>query len=296
MHTKKMEFIKPCMNKKIIKTIELIKKSYAQPIIFNTLINNLSYLMDTCKPLYEIKDDWSKILIYCVTPNRIPNQGLDSKILNLLKKMRNEKLEDESNLKLLIILYYMKNRNLKYLNHLIVFELISNYMGINDFYDGLILSIFCSAINANLYGFEQNKKYRDDTICHLLNTIKNYNLSSLNIYIALPLFIQYDVPYAINDLDIQNDFATFCKLEALCFYAKYSKDETKLKELMPKDDIFIKAFSEYINKIFVIQQEHFKCNLRLEDRSIFYKIEDAYSKSIDRQKFKNDLLEFITNL
>ncbi|KAK6090715.1 hypothetical protein P3W45_000438 [Vairimorpha bombi] len=156
------------MNKKVTKILELIKKSYAQPLVFHTLMNHLSYIMDNLNPLYEIQDDWSKIIIYSSIPNRIPNQGLDSKILNLLKKLRKDEFENDSKLKLMIILYYMKNRCVDYLNHMIVFELVTNFLGFHDFFDGMILSIFCTAVNSNLFGIKQNKKYRLDSVQHML--------------------------------------------------------------------------------------------------------------------------------
>ncbi|WUR04034.1 uncharacterized protein VNE69_07103 [Vairimorpha necatrix] len=284
------------MNKKVLKTIELIKRSYAQPLIFNTLINHLSFLLESCNPLYEMTDDWSKILIYSVTPNRIPNQGLDSKILNLLKKLRKDKLENESKLKIQIILYYMKNRKLKYSNHLIVYELVTNYMEINDFFDGLIISIFCSSINANLFGLEQNQKYRHDSVIHLLKMILKYKLSDINRFISLPLFIQYDLQFNILDFDLQNDLQTFCKLESICFFAKFCKNENFIKKVMPKNEIFLDFLGKFINREFVIYNEKFKVNLLLEDREIFEKIEEEYKKSNDPIKFKNDLLDFISNL
>lgn len=284
------------MSKKVTRIIDLIKKSYSQPLIFHTLINHLSHVKDSLNPLYEIQDDWSKIIMYSVIPNKIPNQGLDSKILNLLKKIRKDKFENESKLKIIIILYYMKNRCVDYLNHMIVFELVTNYFGINDYFDSLILSIFCTAINSNLFDIKQNKRYRSDSVHHMLKVVKQQKLSEINKYIALALFIQYDQPYKVSDIDIQNDLKTFCMLESLCLYAKYLKNESYIENVIPKNELLLQALNQYINKEFIIESKTQATNLYLEDKEIFFRIQEAFCKSEDKIKFKESLLEFIQNL
>jgi hypothetical protein len=284
------------MNKKVTKILELIKKSYAQPLVFHTLMNHLSYIMDNLNPLYEIQDDWSKIIIYSSIPNRIPNQGLDSKILNLLKKLRKDEFENDSKLKLMIILYYMKNRCVDYLNHMIVFELVTNFLGFHDFFDGMILSIFCTAVNSNLFGIKQNKKYRLDSVQHMLKIVKQQKLSEINKYIALPLYIQYDISYKIPEIDIQNDLSTFCMLESLCLYAKYSKNESFIEDVIPKNDLLLPALNKFINKEFKIETGNYATNLCLEDKEIYNRIEKAFNLADDKIKFKDNLLEFIHSL
>ncbi|EQB60859.1 dna-directed rna subunit e [Vairimorpha apis BRL 01] len=281
---------------KIQKTFLLIKKSYNHPIIFHTLVNHLSFLMQKLNPLYEIKEDWSKILIYSVTPNKIPNQGIDSKILNLLKKSRKNKCSEEFKLKFMIILYYLKNRPINYLNHLIVFELVSNYLNINDFFDSFILSIFCVSLNSNIFHIQKNKKFSVESNLHLLKKIQNAKFCNTNKYLVLICFVQYDINYYISEIDLQNNLNTFYLFESFCFYAKYCKSEDNILKVLPQNELFLEYFNKFINKEFTVNSEYNTVNLFIEDKELFYRIQNAIEKSENKNKLKNELLEFISNL
>lgn len=137
--------------------MSLIKKAYDQPLLFHKLHCHRTHTLGMTNPLLEMSDEWSRILVYSSIRSKHPNQDLEVKMLGLLKKIRSP-IEKGERLKLWIILYYMKNRSPEQMNDLILFELVSNFMGISLFADGLVLSIFSSAILWQVFGLSVNKR------------------------------------------------------------------------------------------------------------------------------------------
>ncbi|WEL39219.1 putative suppressor of tubulin [Encephalitozoon hellem] len=286
---------------KVQKTIELIKRSYGQPILFHRLHCHLSYTLRKGNPLYEMSDDWSRILVFSVAQNGGSNQGLESKILSFLKEIRPPMNDKESRLKLWIILYYMRSRSPSQVNHLVVFELVSNFMGDSPFVDGLILSVLRGITTSTHFGLEGNKKMRNDAIVHLLGAIKGKSLDVLNRALALPCYISHDVePPKLLDLSIGNDLQTFVALENVCFYAKYSKSVEFVKRIVPDEVSFIDCLRRFISRSFRLdKREAPKCTIAdgvVESFPILDEIRRAHREAKDKEKFVSRIIEFTTKL
>lgn len=286
----------PHMNGRITKIIDLIKKSYNQPLVFHSLCNHLCYVMEGNNPIYNINDDWSKILIYSVVNNNIPNQGLESKIVALLRTLKREKANKSTTLKIMIIAWYLKNRKLESVNNIILFELVNNFLGVSDYIDGLIISVLSGVVNAQQFGLQANKKFRNESLLQMVKKVRSTRISDTSKVLALPLYTQFDIEPLLDQVDIQNNIETFFLLECICFYAKFSKNESYVRNLMPQNEIFISNLSRYIQGEFEVEFTSGSTDLCLEDKEIFRTIQEAYETATDKNKFKANLLEFISNL
>lgn len=286
---------------KVQKTIELIKRSYGQPILFHRLHSHLAYILEKGNPHHEVSDDWSRMLVFSATQNRGQNQGLEGKILSFLKEIRPPMNDKESRLRLWIILYYMRSRSPSQANHLVIFELVSNFMGDSAFVDGMILSILCGAVTCTNFGLEGNKKLRNDTIVYLLEVIKRKSLSVLNRAVALPCYINHDIePPSLRDLSIGNDVQTLMALENVCFYAKYSKSVEFVKRIVPDEAFFVDCLKRFIARSFCVdRREDSECTIAdgvVESFLILDDIRRAYKEAQDKKKFVSKIIEFTMEL
>lgn len=286
------------MSPEIEKTIGLIKKSYKQPIIFHLLHSHLAFLLTKTTPVYEITDDWSRILIFSCHSNTNPNQGLEIKIQQNLKRYR-PPFDDEKILKTMIICYYLLNRPSNLINHILVFELVSGFLGFSNYIDGLILRIFSNMLLAKVYGIEENKKMKEDTVTRLQEIIKTKKLSDVNKVRSLICYITGNViPFELDFITIAQSFRSFKELETICLYAKYTQNTDFIKEILPNDEFFIQGLNDFLKFEFSFESKREvtieKCCLI--DRNIFDKIEQEFQRSSDKEKFISELIDFISKL
>ncbi|ELA42813.1 uncharacterized protein VICG_00128 [Vittaforma corneae ATCC 50505] len=287
------------MNPQVQKTINLIKATYDQPIIFHILHCNLVLLLTNTTPTLEISDDWSKILVYSAHPNKIPNQGLELKIQDFLKKMRPPFDTSEKKLKLMVICYYLLNRPASLINHILVFELVSNFLGYSEYFDGLILKMLSNIVISRLYNIEQNKKIKDSVVQRMVELVQTKSLSDENKIKALPCFIDSDTkPFNASLAVIDQSFIGYKYLEIFCFYAKYSKNATYIREILPNNISFIDGLKDFMafNFSFSVTNDIDLKKCFVEDKSIFDQIKQAFGLTEDKSKFISDLLEYISNL
>lgn len=286
------------MSPEIEKTIGLIKRSYNQPIFFHLLYSHLSYLLSKTTPIYEITDDWSKILIFSCHSNNTPNQGLEIKIQQNLKRYR-PPFDDEKKLKTMVICYYLLNRPSNLINHIIVFELISGFLGVSSYFDGLILRIFSNMLLSKVFDQCENKKLREESINRIQEIIKTKELSEINRIRSLICFITGNIiPFKLDFVTITPTFQSYKTLEAICLYAKYTQDTSFIKEILPTDLLFIEGLESFLKFNFSFETSDLippeKCCLT--DRSIFEKIKQEFMKSNDKKKFVSELIDFISSL
>ncbi|KAL7347218.1 putative suppressor of tubulin [Encephalitozoon intestinalis] len=286
---------------KVQKIIELIKRSYDQPILFHRLHCHLAYILEKGNLLYEISDEWSRILVLSATQSKDPNQGLERKILSFLKEIRPSVSSKESRLKLWIILYYLSSRSPTQVNHLVLFELVSNFIGTSPFVDGLILSIFSRAVTCTSFGLESNKKLGNESIGHLLEIIKKKSLGVLCRALALPCYINHKVePPSLLDLVVENDAQTLIVLERVFFYAKYSKHVEFVKKIVPDDAVFVSSLKEFISKSFrVSTKDGGGCQVAdsvVDNLGILNEIKRAYEEARDKKRFVSRITEFVMEL
>jgi hypothetical protein len=286
---------------KVAKVIGLIKKCYDQPLLFHILHNHLTHLLGSLNPLCEVTDEWSKILIYSAHPNRLPNQGLEAKVLAFLKKNRPPIEGKGTRLRLWIILRYLKNRPAELMNHLVIFELVTNFMGISEFTDSFILSIFSSAICSVAFGIPRNKKIRDDGVMHQLEAIARGELAPISRAILLPSYIGCDMePPAFADLDVQHGLSSFFILESICLYAKFTKFTRHIKKIVPESLEFVGSLKEFISGEFVVEQSGGeRCTLQscvMEDMDILDRIRSSFALAVDKKAFVARIVEFVMEL
>lgn len=287
------------MASEVQRTIHLLKKAYDQPIIFHILHSHLVYLLSTTTPMYEITDEWSKLLIYSAHPNRISNQALELKIQALLKRIRPPLDTPESKLKLTIICYYLLNKPSSMINHMIIFDLFSNFLGYSEYFDGLIIKIGSNLLVAGAFRTDTNKKLGGAAANRMLQILQEKNLSLYNKIRALPCFINSNIkPFDLTQTIINQRFVDFKMLESFCLYAKYTKDTSFIKEVLPSDVGFIESLKNFMSLDF-----HFTASENIdlkrclmEDRSIYDKIKQQYELAEDKCKFVADVIDFITSL
>lgn len=287
------------MNPQIQRTIELIKKSYDQPILFHILHNHLTFLLQKSFSAHEITDEWSKILVFSAYSNKIPNQGLEMKIQSFIKKLRPPFDSNEKKIKLMIICYYLLNRPILMINHIIVFELVTNFMGYSDYIDGLIIKVFSNLVTSRIYSVPANKKVSDDSINRMVESIRSCNLSDVNKIKALVCFIPVNIaPFDLSNVVIDQNYAGYKYLEIFCLYAKYATNTSFIKDILPNNISFIEGLTAFMNNQFMISTAD--CNNMtmcvLEDRSIYDVLKKSFELSTDKEKFISDVIEYVMSL
>ena len=291
----------PCsrMDTKIDKTIQLMKKSYDQPIIFHKLHMHLIFTLNKYNCITDTNDEWIKILVQSASSVQSPNQGLEMKLHRLIKKLR-PPLENSSKLKLMTICYYLLSRPVKYINHIVLFDLVLHFLGINDYFDGVIIKIFKRICTAELYKLETNTKLTEDARIKMLEVVSKAPLSYANQIQALPLFISAKIsPVALIFTGLDHSLLSFKYLENMLFYLKYCKYHENIKTVLHSHPDLENGIESMLdcNYIFetvdiAIPVEHFV----VENREIFDLVRNAYAKSNNKQKFLEEMIGFVENL
>lgn len=281
------------------RTIALMRKAYDQPILFHILHSHLAYLLSNTTPTYEIVDEWSKILVYSAYPNKIPNQALELKIQALLKRIRPPMDTPESKMRLMVICYYLLNRPPSMINNIVIFELVSNFLGHSEYFDGLILKISSNLLLARTFGVEPNKKLTAAAADRMAEIILTKGLAPYNRIRALPCLIDSDtkvIDLALTTVD--REFVGFKTLEIFCLYAKYVKNTSSIKETLPSDIGFIEALREFmsLNFSFSVWSNIDLTRCLVEDRSIYDRIRQCFQLTHDKPKFVSDVMEFLSTL
>lgn len=287
------------MDFQIKKTLSLIKKSYDQPIIFHILHNHLSFLLKKVNPAFEMVDDWSKILIMSAHSIKLAFQGIEIKIQRFLNENKTVTTKEQK-LKLMCICYYLINKPCNQINHILIFELINNYLGnVSNYFDGLIIKILTNLNLARLFDQEINQKVKFEYIEKMLEICGNKNLSNNCKLKLLPCFINSNIiPFDLNFLEIENNYFGYKSLELVCLYAKYTVNTTYIKDILPSNPFFITELGNFMNLEFNFTYKS-KYDLKqcvVEDLTVYNQIRDAYEKSSDKQKFISKILDFITSL
>ena len=207
-------------------------------------------------------------------------------------------------LRLMLVCYYMSNRPVNILNHFILFELVTNFLGISDYFDGLIIGLITKLAVAHLFGLQGNKKVRPDLMNKMINRVMAQQLSENNRIKLLGMMVNHTgMPFKLNELEISDkvgdNFRVWKLLEYSYFYAKYAKDTTYVKEVLPDKPEFIEHLKKYIEneyKIEIIKQNGTTNWIINEDANILQQIRRAYHKTENKTKLIADMLECINDL
>lgn len=283
------------------KTIELIKRSYDQPILFHMLHCHLAHVLRKGNPLHDVSDEWSRMLVLSAVQSRSANQALEAKILSFLKEIRPPLSSKGTRLRLWIVLYYMRNRSPDQVNHLVLFELVCNFMGVSAFVDGLILSVLGIALAGPSFGLEGNRKLRDEGIVHMLGIVRKKVKGVLCRALALPCYVGHDVePAGVQDVTVANDAQTLAVLESVCFYAKYARSVGFVKRIVPDGAFFVDALRRFISKSFEVDRDgeawHGAGDCVVENTDILDEIRKGYEEARDKKRFVSMVVEFAMGL
>ncbi|KAI5169453.1 hypothetical protein PAEPH01_0727 [Pancytospora epiphaga] len=287
------------MSLQIQRTISLIKKSYDQPIIFHLLYSHLMHLSSSATPLYDPQDDWAQILITSCSGNKLPNQGIETKITSLLKNIRPPFKESSDKLKCMVVCCYMLNRPVHLINHIAIFELVMNFMGVSDYFDGLILTILSRLLTARAFGLERNKKLSMEGVGRMLDLISSYKLSSENTTKALICFIESgNRPPTIGLLDIQPTFSSYKFLECLGLYVKYAHSTEHIGDVVPSHPALLAGLEQFMNSEYLFEISEFPPPQACvsDNRAVFGVLLDAFNASTDKRRFIDDAAQFIAKL
>jgi len=287
------------MPSEVQRTISLMRKAYDQPIVFHLLHSHLVHLLAGTTPTYEIVDEWSKILVYSAYPNKIPNQALELKIQALLKRIKPPVDTPESKLRLMVICYYLLNRPPAMINTIILFELVSNFLGCSEYFDSLIVKILSNILLAKTFGVECNRKLTAAAAERMVEIVATKDLSAYNRIRALPCFIDASVrPMDLTLAAVEQSLAGYKTLEVLCLYAKYVKDTSAIKDILPSDIGFIEALRGFMSQSFTfsVRNSIDLSRCLVADRGIYDSIRRCYEASEDKSRFIADIIEFVSNL
>lgn len=292
------------MDTQISKTISLIKRSYDQPLILHKLYNYLRKLVSEIKTDYYPKDDWEKILILSVTNNTSNNQNIELKLQKLIKCINKQEIIEFNNqldkMRLLVICYYLNSRPVETINHIIVFDLVNNFLGINDYFDGIIINMVRRMCLWNIFGYKKNKKVTEDAIMRMLEILSHANLSYENNIIVLPCFVISSIKPPIPEFrGLDNDLITYKYFESILFYIKYAKVQTFMNDIVQEHPDFIQGVETMMNNAYdIINIENINDSkqLLLENQKLFSIISSEYKNSPNKILFIKKLRKFIDSL
>lgn len=290
------------MSLAIEKTIHLMKRSYNQPIIFHMLHSHMVHLISNSSPLQLITDDWSKVIILSCHTGKGSNQGLETKMIQLLKRQHSSTHLPAARLKLMLVCYYIMNSPVHTMNHFIVFELATNHMGISPYFDGLIIGIVSRITTAHIFSFQTNRRIREDSLEWLVKTLLEKKMSLANRIKLLGVAVNHkDKPASLAAFELRNDFISYKFLEYAFIYAKYTDNIAYIKEILPSSESFVEGLKSYMQHEYTVDHDANSLTFTvgkmvLEDRSLYDYVQSRYDKAEDKSKFIADLLKFINNL
>ncbi|ORD97175.1 hypothetical protein HERIO_951 [Hepatospora eriocheir] len=288
----------------IRKVINLIQKSYSQPLILQRLYLHLRDICGTSFTPLDNFSSWDKLIIYGAVDNKLPNQALEMKLLKFLKELKDIKLSQSvelniMKLKLTIICYYMINRPIELTNHIVMFNLVSNYMGIDDYFDGLIIKIVKRTVLANVFNLKMNKKLTNDSLTRMIEILSNKELSTANSTQILPCFINYNLKEykMIENIPISNDFLCIKFIENLFLYMKYAHDPTiVVNEIKLVESLILPLMKSLMSFNLGIEFNNVKYSEFIKDKTIFKLIKESFDMENDKEIFVNEVTEYLTKL
>ncbi|KAL6122305.1 hypothetical protein NUSPORA_00669 [Nucleospora cyclopteri] len=284
------------MEKDVKKIIQLMKKCYDQPLIFHKLHMHLILILKKLNNLYQIDDEWSKLIIFSASTNKVPNQGLEMKIQKFMRRIR-PPLENTGKIKLMIICYYLINRPVKLINHIVLFELVTNFLEINDYFDGLIIKILKRICTADIYQLESNPKLSVEALSKMIEILRNSNLSLINQNQLLPIYINSKIiPPTQVSIDLNHSLQAFKYLDNILMYIKYCKFQENIESILPNHPDFEKEIENMLNFNYVIKKINKTENYLMENNKIFHQIKEAYEHSGNKKKFVEKMMIFLENL
>ncbi len=288
------------MDLQINKTLSLIRRSYNQPIIFHILHSHLAFLLKKKnQSLNAAVDDYEKIIVASATENNLLNQGIEIKILQELKSMKRPLVSKKNKLKLITICYYMLTRPASLINHIILFELVSNFLNISDYFDGLIIGILNKITIGKIYGVPSNKKIKNDIIERMIEIVSDAHLCDVNKIKFLVSFIKSSrKPLDLTFVNFEENFFGYKCLDYISFYVKFTQNTDHIKQILPNNLNFLTGIRNYMemNFNFEITTVFSLKNCIIEDKQIFDEIKDYYDRATNKEKFISDLHEFIKKL
>lgn len=287
------------MDINVKKILQLIKKSYDQPIIFDILHHHLAHLLKKVTPSYEMVDDWSKILVMSAHPNYLPFQGIEIKIQKFLNENRPPITTKEQKLKIMCICYYLINKPCSSINNIIIFELVRSYLGvISNYFDSLIIKVLNNIALGGLFGQECSKRLKPEYFNKIIEMASSKNISNNNKIKMLPCFINSNIkPFNLNFIEIDNNYLGYKTLEIVCIYAKYTSNTSFIKDILPSDPFFIGELGKFMkNEFSFVEYSDFKISeCLMEDTIIYDQLKNAYEMSNDKKKFVVDIVNFVTS-
>ncbi|OQS55885.1 hypothetical protein EHP00_2352 [Ecytonucleospora hepatopenaei] len=214
--------------KEIESHIKVLRKAYDQPLLFYVIHCRLRNLL--CQyPLKTFTNDMIRLICFSAMPNTLPNQGLELKITKVMNLIKPSNIfshghenhdRNEDKFKLMIIIFYLLNRPEKNINHMVLFNLVTNFLGHDDVIDSLIIAVVRKISVASVFDGEVNSKLTKDAYLHVLQTLKNTKLSLGNKIACIPCFIGLKYPIEIDffiDVTAKSSFLVFNILNTLCF-------------------------------------------------------------------------------
>lgn len=249
--------------------------------------------------MYEITDDWSKLLILSATANKLPNQAVEINMAALMRSLRPPVRSAECKLKLMIICYYLMSRPLSLLNHILLFELVSHFLGISPYFDGLILGLFSRVAAARVYALSNSKKLSQESLDRMAEIIATRKFDGCCTIKALPCFIISDrKPSSIILFDTVSSLLDIKALEYICFYVKYTQHSEYIKEVIPSHPLFLDSLGRYMQgKTELVCTEGYSLtNCPMESREIFDALAEAYKQAHDKARFISEITDFLVSL
>lgn len=280
------------------KIINLIKRTNNQPVLFHMLHSQLVFVCRTTRYIPDPSlDFWSKVILASAIDNKITHRPLETKIFEYLKSTRIKEREEEK-FKLKIVLYYLDSRLLSQLNTFILFELIAYHYNVSPITDHLIDSIVTRHSLSSHFNLKNVKKLHKEGIEKFLKANPNFSFKRLPIYVLFniePPVVEYNPSCNLLEIRI---------IESLSFYATYTENTEYFKSIIPQVEDFVKSFKrfvtddlEFINEdVFEIDISKLASGRDDSKQEFFYVIKNEFSKAIDKNKWKRDVLEYIENL
>lgn len=293
----------------IEKNVRLLRKAYDQPLLFYVLHCRLRNLLAKY-PLKTFTNDMIKLICFSAMPNIVPNQGLEMKIQRLMNILKPNNIfengsenhdRNEDKFKLIIILYYNLNRPEKYVNHIVLFNLVNNFLGFDNHIDSLIIALLRKIAVTKVFDLETNSKLTVDSFTHMLDKIKNTKISLTNKILSIPCFIEYrhemfDLNF-YEQVTMESQFVIYKYFEAMIFYVKYATTNTF--NAMPEYPDFISGIQNMLTNIYTLPENQAvedASELLMEDDYILKYVEYKYNMAKDKAKFKEKLVEFLYSL
>lgn len=206
-------------------------------------------------------------------------------------------LSSPDRLRIVVLCYYLLNRPPSLINPIVLFDLVSNFLGITDHIDSLIISILKKVTVSGVYDSGDNSKLTVDAHRRMISIMYSHDLSWSNTILSLPIYTKYNITPPVPEIPVVgNSIVSFKFYENIIFYIKYASNISVILRDHPDFIMGCEWMVELSSPVVGNRETVEYSKGVVENREIYERIRETIKRSGDREKEKERMIEYISKI